>query len=137
MRASGGNSPHFSAKRDASNTQRANSEEESCRAYSDDGGKHNTATLSDIGADYMRINGAIGSFKQLQKPQSMQSLPTSSKLSFTEEAGLALVGGSDFQKYTEERQGSAKQRQKPNVGYRLGKRRALYQRRKKRMRKKN
>ncbi|XP_055874142.1 small conductance calcium-activated potassium channel protein-like isoform X4 [Biomphalaria glabrata] len=124
---SGGRSPYFYNQRDKA---RANSEEEGGRAYSDDGGKHNTHTLSDIGADYMRINGAIGSFKQLQKPTSMQSLPTSSKLSYTEEAGFALVSGSDFQKYTDERL-QHKVRQKPSVGYRLGKRRALYQKRKK------
>ncbi|PVD19346.1 hypothetical protein C0Q70_19833, partial [Pomacea canaliculata] len=90
------------------------------------------SALSDIGADYMRVNGAIGSFRQLQKPTSMQSLPTSSKMSYTsaEEAGIALVGGADFQKYTDERL-QHKSRQKPNVGYRLGKRRALYQKRKK------
>ncbi|KAK7503647.1 hypothetical protein BaRGS_00005186, partial [Batillaria attramentaria] len=90
------------------------------------------SALSDIGADYMRVNGAIGSFKQLQKPTSMQSLPTSSKMSYTsaEEAGIALVGGTDFQRYTDERL-QQKVRQKPNVGYRLGKRRALYQKRKK------
>ncbi|GFO44715.1 small conductance calcium-activated potassium channel protein [Plakobranchus ocellatus] len=132
MRASsGGRSPYFHAQRDKA---RANSEEEAGRAYSDDGGKHNTPSLlSDIGADYMRVNGAIGSFKQLQKPTSMQSLPTSSKLSFTEEAGLALVGGGDFQKFTEDKlhHQQHKSRQKPSVGYRLGKRRALYQKRKK------
>ncbi|GFS07656.1 small conductance calcium-activated potassium channel protein [Elysia marginata] len=131
MRASaGGRSPYFHAQRDKA---RANSEEEAGRAYSDDGGKHNAPSLlSDIGADYMRVNGAIGSFKQLQKPTSMQSLPTSSKLSFTEEAGLALVGGGDFQKFQDDKvHHQHKSRQKPSVGYRLGKRRALYQKRKK------
>ena len=131
MRASsGGRSPYFHSQRDKA---RANSEEEAGRAYSDDGGKHNAPSLlSDIGADYMRVNGAIGSFKQLQKPTSMQSLPTSSKLSFTEEAGLALVGGGDFQKFPEDKlHHQHKSRQKPSVGYRLGKRRALYQKRKK------
>ncbi|RUS91907.1 hypothetical protein EGW08_000309, partial [Elysia chlorotica] len=131
MRASsGGRSPYFHSQRDKA---RANSEEEAGRAYSDDGGKHNVPSLlSDIGADYMRVNGAIGSFKQLQKPTSMQSLPTSSKLSFTEEAGLALVGGGDFQKFPEDKlHNQHKSRQKPSVGYRLGKRRALYQKRKK------
>ncbi|BFY98730.1 hypothetical protein BsWGS_01770 [Bradybaena similaris] len=121
-------SPFFHTQRDKA---RANSEEDSGRAYSDDGGKHNTHTLSDIGADYMRVNGAIGSFKQLQKPTSMQSLPTSSKQSYMEEAGLALVGGTDFQKFGDERLHLHKHRQKPSVGYRLGKRRSLYQKRKK------
>lgn len=84
--------------------------------------------MSDIGADIMRVNGAIGSFKQLQKPTSMQSLPTSSKMSYTsEDAGMALVGGGDFM--TER---TAKHiRQKPNVGYRLGRRKQLYEKRKK------
>ena len=83
--------------------------------------------MSDIGADIMRVNGAIGSFKQLQKPTSMQSLPTSSKMSYTsEDAGMALVGGGDF---AAER--AAKHiRQKPNVGYRLGRRKQLYEKRK-------
>ena len=86
--------------------------------------------LSDIGADYMRINGAIGSFKQLQKPTSMQSLPTSSKMSYTsEDAGVALVGGVEFPSDRTPQHGGL--RQKPNVGYRLGRRKALYEKRKK------
>ncbi|ESP01237.1 hypothetical protein LOTGIDRAFT_111965 [Lottia gigantea] len=90
------------------------------------------SALSDIGADYMRVNGTIGPFKQLQKPCSLQSLPTSSKMSYTstEEAGVALVGsGSEYQKYTEDKtQNKARQK---NVGYRLGKRKELYEKRKK------
>ena len=90
------------------------------------------SALSDIGADYMRINGAIGSFKQLQKPHSIQSLPTSSKMSYVsiEEAGLSLVTGVDYAKFTYDKI-SQKQRQMPNVGYRLGKKRELYQKRRK------
>ncbi|GAB1606023.1 small conductance calcium-activated potassium channel protein 1 [Argonauta hians] len=80
----------------------------------------------------MRVNGAIGSFKQLQKPNSMQSLPTSSKMSYTsEDVGVALVGGgsgSDYPRFVDDK--PTKERQKPNVGYRLGKRKALYERRK-------
>ncbi|XP_052768591.1 small conductance calcium-activated potassium channel protein-like isoform X2 [Mya arenaria] len=84
--------------------------------------------MSDIGADIMRVNGAIGSFKQLQKPTSMQSLPTSSKMSYTsEDAGMALVGGGEF---SSDRM-SKHLRQKPNVGYRLGRRKQLYEKRKK------
>ena len=84
--------------------------------------------LSDIGADYMRVNGAIGSFKQLQKPTSMQSLPTSSKMSYTsEDAGVALVTGVEFPPERTPKH----VRQKPNVGYRLGRRKALYEKRKK------
>ncbi|CAG5132704.1 unnamed protein product, partial [Candidula unifasciata] len=123
----GGRSPYFHAQRDKA---RASSEDDSGRAYSDDGGRHNAHVLSNIGVDYMRINGAIGTFRQLQKPTSMQSLPTSSKFSYTEESGQALVVGSDFQKLTDERLFQQKPRQKPSVGYRLGKRRSLYQKRK-------
>lgn len=123
-----GRSSYFHSQRDKA---RASSEDDPNRAYSDDGGKHNSNILSDIGADYMRVNGAIVSFKQLQKPTSMQSLPTSSRFSYTEEAGQALVGISDFQKFAEERLHQQKPRQKPSVGYRLGKRRSLYQKRKK------
>ena len=84
--------------------------------------------ISDIGADYMRVNGAIGSFKQLQKPTSMQSLPTSSKMSYTsEDAGVALVTGVEFPPERTPKH----VRQKPNVGYRLGRRKALYEKRKK------
>lgn len=84
--------------------------------------------MSDIGAEYMRVNGAIGSFKQLQKPTSMQSLPTSSKMSYTsEDAGVALVSGGDFP----QDRNSKHMRQKPNVGYRLGRRKQLYEKRKK------
>ncbi|XP_056021788.1 small conductance calcium-activated potassium channel protein 2-like isoform X2 [Ostrea edulis] len=86
--------------------------------------------ISDIGADIMRVNGAIGSFKQLQKPTSMQSLPTSSKMSFNDETGVgtALVEKGDSGKYVDDKQ---KKENKPNVGYRLGKRKALYERRRK------
>lgn len=86
--------------------------------------------ISDIGADIMRVNGAIGSFKQLQKPTSMQSLPTSSKMSFNDEtgAGTALVEKGDSGKCMDDKQ---KKDNKPNAGYRLGKRKALYERRRK------
>ncbi|XP_078316334.1 small conductance calcium-activated potassium channel protein 2-like isoform X2 [Crassostrea virginica] len=105
----------------------------------DGGGKeetrnNNRATkdniISDIGADIMRVNGAIGSFKQLQKPTSMQSLPTSSKMSFNDEtgAGTALVEKGDSGKCLDDKQ---KKDNKPNVGYRLGKRKTLYERRRK------
>ncbi|KAL4227346.1 Small conductance calcium-activated potassium channel protein 2 [Mactra antiquata] len=90
--------------------------------------RKNPNPLSDIGAEYMRFNGAIGSFKQLQKPTSMQSLPTSSKMSYTsEDAGMALVSGGDFPS----ERNAKHMRQKPNVGYRLGRRKELYEKRKK------
>lgn len=90
--------------------------------------KKNINPMSDIGADYMRVNGAIGSFKQLQKPTSLHSLPTSSKMSYTsEDAGMALVSGVDLQAERCNKQ----LRLKPNgVGYRLGKRKELYEKRK-------
>ncbi|XP_033749598.1 small conductance calcium-activated potassium channel protein 1-like [Pecten maximus] len=119
------------------------SSDEEGRPHIDDGrsedarhgkGKESTI-LSEIGADYMRVNGAIGQFKQLQKPTSMQSLPTSSKMSYTsEDAGAALVGvNSELGKYgMEQKQQPETKNSKPNpVGYRLGKRKTLYERRRK------
>jgi hypothetical protein len=92
--------------------------------------KEKESALSCIGADYMRVNGAIGSFRQLQKPQSMQSLPTSSKMSYTsDDVGTALVGVTDAKYGMEDKQN--KEAQKPNVGYRLGKRKQLYEKRRK------
>ncbi|CAI9731318.1 small conductance calcium-activated potassium channel protein-like [Octopus vulgaris] len=53
-------------------------------------------------------------------------------MSYTsEDVGVALVGGgnsSDYPRFVDDK--PAKERQKPNVGYRLGKRKALYERRK-------
>lgn len=96
--------------------------------------------LSDIGADYLRVNGAIRPFKQLQKPISTQSLPSSTQMSFTSEdcSGIALVGvDREYPKYTEEKLANNTQgapptgeHDKPNVGYRLGKRKALFEKRK-------
>ena len=99
------------------------------------------STISDIGVDYMKINGAIRPFKQLQKPQSMQSLPQAqSQMSYnSEDCGIALVSGvnSDYPRYTEEKvpnsagsKASSSRASKPNVGYRLGKRKALFEKRK-------
>ncbi|KAK3098159.1 hypothetical protein FSP39_016769 [Pinctada imbricata] len=101
----------------------------------EDGSKHIDSRphpMSDIGVDYMRVNGAIGSFKQLQKPTSMQSLPTSSKMSYTsDDANIGLVEkGEAGEKYGMD-DNAKKKDQKPNVGYRLGKRKTLYERRKK------
>lgn len=96
------------------------------RKHSKDKEKRNP--MSEIGSDIMRVNGAIGSFKQLQKPTSMQSLPTSSKMSYTsEDAGMALVAGVDL---STDRM-NKNSRQKPEVGYRLGRRKQLYEKRKK------
>ena len=107
-----------------------------------------SAAISDIGSDLMRVNGAIRPFKQLQKPSSMQSLPHSSQMSYnSEEVGIALVGvNSEVPRYTEEKTeggdnlGSNEdgvegnehggKHNKPNVGYRLGKRKELFEKRK-------
>lgn len=112
------------------------SDEEEFKQQLEDGGKledtktkEKESALSSIGADYMRVNGAIGSFRQLQKPQSMQSLPTSSKMSYTsDDVGTALVGVTDAKYGMEDKH---KDKQKPNVGYRLGKRKTLYEKRRK------
>ena len=91
------------------------------------------STISDIGVDYMKVNGAIKPFKQLQKPTSTQSLPASSQMSGTssEDCGIALVGlNADYPKYTEEKGGAAVAELKPSFGYRLGKRKTLFEKRK-------
>ena len=103
----------------------------------------------------MRVNGAIRPFKQLQKPTAGIPLPplpaggrdgrsdttTGAPMSFTsEEVGIALVGvNNEYPRYgTEDKLNqnhkqsvcSAHQKHKPNVGYRLGKRKALLEKRK-------
>jgi len=91
------------------------------------------STISDIGVDYMKVNGAIKPFKQLQKPTSTQSLPASSQMSGTssEDCGIALVGlHSDYPKYTEEKPAAERVDSKPSFGYRLGKRKTLFEKRK-------
>ena len=91
------------------------------------------STISDIGVDYMKVNGAIKPFKQLQKPTSTQSLPASSQMSGTssEDCGIALVGlHSDYPKYTEEKPAPERVDSKPSFGYRLGKRKTLFEKRK-------
>ena len=100
-------------------------------------GRNRESAISDIGTDFMRVNGAIKQFKQLQKPSSTstQSLPASSQMSYTsEDVGIALVGvNSEFPKYTEEKRNLESQKahkNKPNVGYRLGRRKTLFEKRK-------
>ena len=102
--------------------------------------EHKESLLSGIGADYMKVNGACRPFKQLQKPVSTQSLPaTAAPMSYPgaeDSSGIALVGvDKDYPKYTEEKQNNNKpgpnqDHAKPNVGYRLGKRKALFEKRK-------
>ena len=101
------------------------------------GREHKESLLSGIGADYMKVNGAIRPFKQLQKPISTQSLPSSAQMSYPSEdstTGIALVGvDKDYPKYSEDKlqnNNKAKENAKPNVGYRLGKRKALFEKRK-------
>ncbi|XP_058458241.1 small conductance calcium-activated potassium channel protein isoform X7 [Malaya genurostris] len=111
--------------------------------------------IAGIAADSLRINGGMRQFKQLRKPVSTLSIPGSMKApcagnretvsaACTEEAGIALVGvHSEYPRYMEERglgggvckgpgtvQGGPGQKQKPNVGYRLGRRKALFEKRK-------
>lgn len=94
-----------------------------------------------------RVNPACCLF-QLRKPVSTVSIPGAMKGGSgaqrgesQEEAGIALVGiHSEYPKYTEERgickgssMGSSGQlngKHKPNVGYRLGRRKALFEKRK-------
>ncbi|XP_062715419.1 small conductance calcium-activated potassium channel protein isoform X7 [Aedes albopictus] len=93
--------------------------------------------------------------EKLRKPVSTLSIPGSMKTpcagnretvsaACTEEAGIALVGvHSEYPRYMEERglgggvckgpgsvQGGPGQKHKPNVGYRLGRRKALFEKRK-------
>ena len=49
----------------------------------------------------------------------------------SEDCGIALVGvNSEFPKYTEEKASNKQLKHKPNVGYRLGKRKQLFEKRK-------
>ena len=92
------------------------------------------SAISDIGVDYMKVNGAIRPFKQLQKPTTAAAAQSPGPpMSFaSEDCGIALVGvNSEYPKYTEEKTDSNKgSKNKPNVGYRLGKRKALFEKRK-------
>ncbi|CAH0766526.1 unnamed protein product [Bemisia tabaci] len=114
--------------------------------------------LAMIAAESLRYNGAIRQFKQLRKPVSTvstHSIPGAMKEKpgrgdsggGDDGAGMALVGiHADFPRYTEEREraqglpckgnsvGSTGNlhsvKHKPSVGYRLGKRKALFEKRK-------
>ena len=97
------------------------------------GREQKESLLSGIGVDYMKVNGAIRPFKQLQKPTSTQSLPLSAQMSEDSTTGTALVGiDKEFQKFDDKslNNNAANQNGKPNVGYRLGKRKALFEKRK-------
>lgn len=97
-------------------------------------------------SDIHTSNGNFSSL-QLRKPVSTLSIPGSMKGGAGggggrggegEDSGIALVGvHSEYPRYTEEKGGSGggknasfKLRNKPNVGYRLGRRKALFEKRK-------
>ncbi|XP_072938487.1 small conductance calcium-activated potassium channel protein isoform X1 [Epargyreus clarus] len=100
--------------------------------------------IAGIAADSLRINGGMRPFKQLRKPVSTLSIPgamkaySSGRDAATEEAGVALVGvHSEYPRYGEERalgggtyKGGGAAKHKPNIGYRLGRRKALFEKRK-------
>ncbi len=92
------------------------------------------SAISNIGVDYMKVNGALRPFKQLQKPTPppQASEHPATQMSYaSEDCGIALVGvNSEYPKYTEEKESSKDSKTKPNVGYRLGKRKALFEKRK-------
>lgn len=96
--------------------------------------------FAEIAADSMRVNGAIRQFKQLRKPASHASDASSISMkdqtsTDSEAAAIALVGfvTTDGQQAPAE---PDKQRKpppgfhKPSVGYRLGRRKALFEKRK-------
>ncbi|XP_045481639.1 small conductance calcium-activated potassium channel protein isoform X1 [Harmonia axyridis] len=100
-----------------------------------------------IAADSLRINGAMRNFRQLRKPVSTISIPGAVKNSSKdfgtrmqqEEPGVALVGHAEYPRFIEDRNlggsvykgpSSGSLKHKPNVGYRLGRRKALFEKRK-------
>ncbi|XP_067638124.1 small conductance calcium-activated potassium channel protein isoform X6 [Eurosta solidaginis] len=114
-----------------------------------------TDGFAGIAADSLRINGGMRPFKQLRKPASTLSIPGSMKTpsianreqnssGCNEEAAEALVGiHSDYPRYemymeeraltggnTSRKPSTISAKHKPNVGYRLGKRKALFEKRK-------
>jgi hypothetical protein len=129
----GGFNPHNEVRRSLRTAQRSGAS-----PGAGIGHQNRESGLSDIGADYLRVNGAIKPFKQLQKPISTQSLPSSTQMSLNSEdcSGIALVGvDKDYTKFPEEKlpnsiQSPGSAHEKPNVGYRLGKRKALFEKRK-------
>ncbi|CAH1377936.1 small conductance calcium-activated potassium channel protein isoform X2 [Tenebrio molitor] len=109
---------------------------------------HGEGGIAGIAADSLRINGAMRNFRQLRKPVSTLSIPGAVKNSSRdsagarmqqEEPGVALVGHVDYPRFMEERTigsgvykgpSSGSLKHKPNVGYRLGRRKALFEKRK-------
>lgn len=101
--------------------------------------------FAEIAADSMRVNGAIRQFKQLRKPASNASDASSISMkdqnsTESEAAAIALVSvvSIDGQQVPAEPETSdSKERKlqpagfhKPSVGYRLGRRKALFEKRK-------
>ncbi|XP_037079120.1 small conductance calcium-activated potassium channel protein-like [Pollicipes pollicipes] len=96
-----------------------------------------SSEFAEIAADSLRINGAIRQFRHLRKPVSTLSIPgamrcsagAASGLKEGEDPGIALVGvHSEYPRYADERK--LPKAQKPSVGYRLGRRKALFEKRK-------
>ncbi|KAL3289577.1 hypothetical protein HHI36_022991 [Cryptolaemus montrouzieri] len=100
-----------------------------------------------IAADSLRINGAMRNFRQLRKPVSTISIPGAVKNSSKDsgprmqqdEPGVALISHAEYPRFIEERTlggsvykgpSSGSLKHKPNVGYRLGRRKALFEKRK-------
>ncbi|KAH1023437.1 small conductance calcium-activated potassium channel protein isoform X1 [Dendroctonus ponderosae] len=111
---------------------------------------HESGGIAGIAADSLRINGAMRNFRQLRKPVSTLSIPGAvknssrdstgggGKMQQEEGAGVALVGHVDYPRFMEDRTigtaykgpSSGSLKHKPNVGYRLGRRKALFEKRK-------
>ncbi|KAG5672749.1 hypothetical protein PVAND_002846 [Polypedilum vanderplanki] len=114
--------------------------------------KNTSDTIAGIAGEALKMSGGMRPFKQLRKPQSTQSIPSmksgnrdsNKEAACNEEAGVALVNvHSEYPRYMEERglgggvyksvsgsQDKSNAKQKPNVGYRLGRRKALFEKRK-------
>ncbi|XP_076331885.1 small conductance calcium-activated potassium channel protein 1-like [Tachypleus tridentatus] len=92
--------------------------------------------IAQIAAGSMRVNGALRQFKQLRKPTSTLSIPSSMKTqqqnsTDSENAGIALVGvNSECPQFSDEKKKPTSGFHKPSVGYRLGRRKALFEKRK-------
>lgn len=113
---------------------------------------HRDNEIAEIAADSMRINGALRHFKHLRKPTSTLSIPAAMKQqaqqqqpSDSDGAGIALVGvhaerqGDDVRRFLKGHSaggssiggaGGGSRFHKPSVGYRLGRRKALFEKRK-------
>ncbi|OWR45158.1 calcium-activated potassium channel [Danaus plexippus plexippus] len=99
-------------------------------------------TLPYLGYAHLSRHGRF--FVKLRKPVSTLSIPgamkaySSGRDAAAEEAGVALVGvHSEYPRYGEERalgggtyKGGGAAKHKPNIGYRLGRRKALFEKRK-------